>query len=817
MQNATRNGKTFRSILAIGLLFASLYIWAIAHQQHQNYLNFMSLKLAQSQQTSQIQAQTPSTSIAVTSQSGPQLPPQNPSSGLSTSGTTLNPDPEQMPAGLYPALLQTQQADTSDAYAVVERGEKDWQAFNPAQNFTAHFSSNGVDFESWQMRLSGLGWEGQNLTPLAAVSPTGQGQRIEYQRPEGVSEWYLNGPLGLEQGFTLAHNLTGQPTPSSWLALELSVQGANVTSSGAGDWLELKPTNGPALRYGKLYVYDAEGQVLPSRLEVQTGGKGLRLLTDISQAHFPVTLDPFIQQQILTPSDGANRDSFGVSVALNATGDTALIGAYGKTINGNLGQGAVYYFSRNANGSWSQQQILTDTISGASGDDFGTSVALNATGDTALIGAFGRTVGGKSSQGAVYVFNRSGGIFTQQQILTDTISGASNDNFGSSVALNATGDTALIGAANKTIGANTHQGAVYIFNRNAGSFSQQQVLTDTIAGAASDGFGTWVALNAAGDTAFIGADAKNIGSNINQGAAYVFNRNGGGVWSQQQMLTTSDGAARDHFGASLALNAAGDTALISSNGKNLNGNLLQGAVYYFSRGVGGVWSQQQIITDTISGASPDRFGTSIALSASGDTALIGAYFKNIGATPAQGAAYIFNRSGGVFVQQQILSDTVSGDREDGFGISVALNTTGDISLIGASSKTFGVNMWQGAAYIFSNALVVTHINGDGAATTPGTLSYALNQGSGVTITFALTQGNTITFTGPLTPVVKTGVTLDGGSGAGIVLNGNGVTGDGLQLQGHNTLRNLTVRKFAGRDILITGRGNKFSKVVVRKN
>lgn len=99
-------------------------------------------------------------------------------------------------------------------------------------------------------------------------------------------------------------------------------------------------------------------------------------------------------------------------------------------------------------------------------------------------------------------------------------------------------------------------------------------------------------------------------------------------------------------------------------------------------------------------------------------------------------------------------------------------------------------------------LLVTAITDNGAASTCGTFSYALlSASSGTTVTFALTQSNQITFTGTLTPTVKPGVVIDGGANR-IVLNGNGVSGDGLRLGGNNTLLNVTVKRFAGHEIVI---------------
>jgi uncharacterized delta-60 repeat protein len=119
-------------------------------------------------------------------------------------------------------------------------------------------------------------------------------------------------------------------------------------------------------------------------------------------------------------------------------------------------------------------------------------------------------------------------------------------------------------------------------------------------------------------------------------------------------------------------------------------------------------------------------------------------------------------------------------------------------------------------------LLVTKSNDDGAGTLCGTLSFALSQpvttSNAYTITFALTDTRTITFSGALTGAVKAGVTLDGGTDPEpIVLNGNGITGDGLQLTGGNALRNLRVRNFDGRQIVTNGTGNRFERLRAERN
>src|SRR6202023_4404347 len=132
--------------------------------------------------------------------------------------------------------------------------------------------------------------------------------------------------------------------------------------------------------------------------------------------------------------------------------DTVLIGASGHNSN----TGAVYVFSRNQGGAdnWGQVQELAASDA-AQGDGLGRAVGIS--GDTVLVGAFGRN----SSAGAAYVFENQCGQWTQAKETTAS-DGAQNDLFGYSVGIS--GDTVVIGAENK----NNLVGSVYIFERNQG-------------------------------------------------------------------------------------------------------------------------------------------------------------------------------------------------------------------------------------------------------------------------------------------------------------------------------------------------------------
>jgi len=205
-------------------------------------------------------------------------------------------------------------------------------------------------------------------------------------------------------------------------------------------------------------------------------------------------------------------------------------------------------------------------------------------------------------------------LFVNKQKLTAS-DGAANDNFGQSVAFS--GSTAVVGAYHADIGGNIDQGAAYVFNRQEGGWVEAQKLTAGD-GAAFDAFGWSVAIS--GSTIVIGA----IGDNDSQGGAYVFNRQGGS-WVEVQKLTASDGAANDDFGESVAI--SGSTIVIGAIGDND----FQGAAYVFNC-QGGSWIEAQKLTTSDRGF---LFGSSVAVS--GSTVFVGALSGDI----IQGLTYIF--------------------------------------------------------------------------------------------------------------------------------------------------------------------------------
>lgn len=388
-------------------------------------------------------------------------------------------------------------------------------------------------------------------------------------------------------------------------------------------------------------------------------------------AAYPVTTDSFIQQQKLNTPNGASN--FGGAIAIS--GDTILVGASSSMVAGRA-QGLAYVFVRSGS-TWTQQAELAPA-DGATVQEFGVSVAL--AGNTAVVGAPREDVNGKVDQGAVYVFVRNGTTWTQQQRLVG-LDGNLDDAFGRSVSID--GNTVAIGSAESDGVGTADQGAAYIFERVGTTWTQQQKLT-AADGQSSDIFGSSISLNA--NTVIVGAFADDIGSNVDQGSAYVFTRTNG-TWTLQQKLVSSDGQADDAFGFSVAI--SGDRAFIGAPTDDLGGFTDRGTASVFVRSGSAWFLEQQLAAND--GRAADRFGQRVAVL--GDQAVVGATSHD------DGAAYVFRRTAGSWTQGETLTPS---DRTSRFGV-VAL----DGSTIAVGSPEVGRVLGPGSAYVFTDQPVVT--------------------------------------------------------------------------------------------------------------
>jgi hypothetical protein len=312
---------------------------------------------------------------------------------------------------------------------------------------------------------------------------------------------------------------------------------------------------------------------------------------------------------------------------------------------------------------------------GAAGEaQQGTYLAISADGNTAVVGG----PGDHSDLGAAWVFTRSNGVWSQQgEKLVGA--GASEGSELGPVAISGDGTTIVLGGPSDY---NT-SGGVWVFTRRNGVWSQQgEKLSGS--GATAKYQGTAVALSFDGNTALVG----DYGDSNYRGAAWVFTR-ADGAWTQQGGKLVGTGAIGSaEQGFSVALSADGNTAVVGGAGDNHN----SGAVWIFSRS-GGQWTQQgDKLVPSDSAGSPSLHGNAVAVSADGNTAIVGGRTDSGGV----GAAWVYARKAGTWVQQGgklVGSDAIWKSSQ---GYSVDISGDGNVAVVGGPDDREAL----GAVWVF---------------------------------------------------------------------------------------------------------------------
>ncbi len=385
-----------------------------------------------------------------------------------------------------------------------------------------------------------------------------------------------------------------------------------------------------------------------------------------------VCASSWTQVQKLAASDGAADDSLGIQAAIS--GDRLMMASIFADVAGHNSQGAAYIWVRSG-ATWVQEAKLFAN-DGAANDQFSTDVALD--GDTAVCGSPLSDAAGADS-GAVYVYVRSGSTWTLQQKIVPADAQA-GDDFGVSLALQ--GDTLVIGADTDDE-AGMNSGSAYVFRRTGTTWNQVAKLIPND-GQNGDSAGRDVAID--GNTVLVSAHADDDGGS-NSGSFYAFVENGG-TWTQQWKFHAPDPAPMDNFGRSVAI--VGDTAVASAF---LHDDVQTdaGAVYVFVRN-GTTWALQQEIVP-FDAAPGENFGKACTLAQ--DRLVVGGV-RDDDLGFDSGSVYIYARNGATwtFAQKLLAAD---GGPDDIFGSSVAVE--GAVLFVGAAKDDAPANA-SGSGYVF---------------------------------------------------------------------------------------------------------------------
>ena len=190
-------------------------------------------------------------------------------------------------------------------------GRAAWHAPNPAAGYDAYVTEAGVSIalndEAYvSLSLHSLGY-GAALQAVGPGEVSGDKQTINLRREGGVREWYVNGPDGLEHGFTLSEppGARQQGVPLR-LALQVS-EGWRAVASEDGKLVTLRGASA-VVEYGKLVVRDKLGRNIQARLTV--ADEQVVIEAEDHEAAYPLTIDPlFTLQQRLLAADGAAGDA----------------------------------------------------------------------------------------------------------------------------------------------------------------------------------------------------------------------------------------------------------------------------------------------------------------------------------------------------------------------------------------------------------------------------------------------------------------------------------------------------------------------------
>lgn len=412
----------------------------------------------------------------------------------------------------------------------------------------------------------------------------------------------------------------------------------------------------------------------------------------------PAAADTIIQLAKLTSSDGGANDGFGISVAIS--GDTIVIGSGGHAVGQNAAQGAAYVFVK-PSGGWADTSAFTAELTASDGiasDNFGTSVSIS--GDTIVVGACNISGVCSNGPGKAYVFVKPAGGWASTSTfdaeLTPSDGGTAQDSFGLPVSIG--GDTVVIGSPQTNGLTGVGPGKAYVYVKPAAGWSsmtETAVLTASD-GVNNDGFGPPSA-SSDGNTVFIGASEATVGANSQQGAAYIYVKPAAG-WATTSnftaKLTASDGQAFDDFGFcqnSVCLSGDGNTVIAGAPQVNFsaNQNTGVGKAYIFTKPAAG-WATTSTFAAKLTANSPDMFGWSIALNSAGDEAAVS---TPIGA----GSVFTYSKPSSGWATTSTPDNALTESLGGNLGFSVAIDANDVVA--GAFTAT-APNSKQGAAFVF---------------------------------------------------------------------------------------------------------------------
>lgn len=394
---------------------------------------------------------------------------------------------------------------------------------------------------------------------------------------------------------------------------------------------------------------------------------------------------PLYQNAKLISSDNNLGDYFGYALDISDNGDVMVVGSYGAD-SVNTDTGAIFVLTKVEN-NWVETAKLTASDA-TTNDYFGYDVAISGDGNTIIAGSPLESDADVQA-GAIYVFKKTNGVWSQTKKIVSTSAGYL-DRLGVSCSIDTLGTRMAVGAAWKSSNWSWYSGAIFVFRLENDIWVEEATLTSST-NETYGLLGRSVGIDGSGSFIVAGCSYEDVvGSD--SGSAYVFTRVNNS-WSQTKRLIPSDGSAGSFFGEAIAISGDGSTVVVGAwRDDDLGSDT--GAIYIFDN-KSGLWIQRVKLkpSDVVSGV---RFGSSVNISPDGNTVIAGAYRSNFKGNNS-GAAYIFTRNGLNWSEQSRLLAS-DGGASDYFGISVAISgnglaVSGAYGLDGGGSNSGGLYVY----------------------------------------------------------------------------------------------------------------------------
>ncbi len=377
----------------------------------------------------------------------------------------------------------------------------------------------------------------------------------------------------------------------------------------------------------------------------------------------------------------ASDDRFGWSVAVSGT--RLVAGAvFDDTGADNAGSAYVYDLA----GATPVVPVATlNHPSPAIGDEFGTSVAIS--GIWMVVGAYQDDTGATNA-GSAYVYDLLSGTPTVPVVTLNNPGPASNDIFGSKVAIS--GTRVVVGASQDDTGT-INAGSAYVYDLGSGTPTVPVAVLNNPGPAINDSFGISVAIS--GTRVVVGAYWDDTGAS-DAGSAYVYDLAGATPTVPVATLNNPGPAAFDYFGISVAI--SGTRVVVGAYGDDPGASDAAGSAYVYD--LAGATPTVPVATLNNPGpAAFDYFGWSVAIS--GTRVVVGAHQNDTGPTDA-GSAYVYDLAGATPTVPVAVLNNPSAAALDYFGYSVAISGTRVV--VSAYQDNTGIDD-AGSAYVYDLA------------------------------------------------------------------------------------------------------------------